>query len=257
MSTELEIAARTVAKAVEEAARQLDVSADELEYDVLSHGSRGVFGLIGIKKAKIRVRRRCEKKNEKRERKEPPDGTSGGNPDRENIQSKDGAEAPDGQTKTERVCTEVLTQIVRVLDPGVRIETKWSRGTLEMNVLGKDSGLIIGKHGQTLEAIQYIVDKIVQRLLEKRIRVRVDVEGYLANRRGNLKRLALKQAEKVWRTGKAASVGHMNAYDRRVVHMALKEDHRVKTQSIGTGMIRKLLIIPKKTASKERPSERD
>ena len=112
---------------------------------------------------------------------------------------------------------------------------------------------MIGKHGQTLEAIQSIVEKIINKRNQHRIRVEVDVEGYLENRRNNLERQAARLAEKCKRIGKPVAVGQMNAHDRRIVHLALKDDKAVRTQSIGEGYLRKLMIFPQKNqATRER-----
>jgi spoIIIJ-associated protein len=105
---------------------------------------------------------------------------------------------------------------------------------------------LIGKKGQTLEAIQYIVEKIVNKKSLEKIRVHVDIEGYLENRRINLERLSTRLAEKSKRIGKPVTIGQLNSYDRRVVHLVLKNDSDVRTQSIGDGFYRKLVIFPKK-----------
>jgi len=120
------------------------------------------------------------------------------------------------------------------------------------NISSENSAVLIGKRGQTLDAIQYLVEKIVNRQNDDRIRVDVDIEGYLKNRKTNLDQLAAHLAEKVKLTGKPGSAGQMNAYDRRIVHMALKDDPAVRTQSIGEGLYRKLMIFPKKNSQKKK-----
>ena len=119
------------------------------------------------------------------------------------------------------------------------------------NISSDNSAILIGKRGQTMDAMQYLVEKIVNRQNDDRVRVQVDIEGYLKNRKNNLDQLAGRLAEKVKRTGKAASAGQMNAHDRRIVHMALKDDTAVRTQSIGEGLYRKLMIFPKKNTPKK------
>jgi spoIIIJ-associated protein len=90
------------------------------------------------------------------------------------------------------------------------------------------------------------VEKIVHRKSEQRIRVRVDVEGYQQNRRLSLQRLAEKVSEKVKKTGKPVTLGDLNASDRRIVHLALKNDQEVRTQSKGGGALKKLFVYPRK-----------
>lgn len=94
--------------------------------------------------------------------------------------------------------------------------------------------------------MQYLVEKIVNKQCEQRVRLLVDVEGYLETRKANLKSMATKMAEKAKRRNKPVTIGQMNAYDRRTVHMHLKNNNAVRTQSVGEGYYRKLIIFPKK-----------
>ena len=125
-----------------------------------------------------------------------------------------------------------------------------------LNVAGGNAGALIGKKGQTLEAIQSLVDKIVNRGNNRhdRIRIQVDVEGYLATRRLNLEKLAMRLADKSKKIRKPISLGQMNGYDRRIVHLALKDDPGVQTKSRGEGYMRKLVIFPKKDRAHRQPS---
>jgi spoIIIJ-associated protein len=97
-----------------------------------------------------------------------------------------------------------------------------------------------------LDAIQSIVEKVINKHKENRTRVLVDIEGYLETRKKNLEKLAVRVAEKSSRIGKPMSLGEMNAYDRRIVHIALKDNPDVQTHSRGEGPLRKLVIFPKK-----------
>ncbi|MBW2336576.1 MAG: KH domain-containing protein, partial [Deltaproteobacteria bacterium] len=129
---------------------------------------------------------------------------------------------------------------------------------LRLNVAGGNAGVLIGKKGQTLEAIQSLVDKIVNKHNNHndKIRVQVDVEGYLATRELNLEKLAMRLADKSKRMRKPISLGQLNGYDRRIVHLALKDDPDVQTKSRGEGYMRKLVIFPKKNSEHSRqPSQ--
>ena len=106
-------------------------------------------------------------------------------------------------------------------------------------------GILIGKHGQTLDAIQSIVEKVINKRRKNRTRVLVDIEGYLETRKEKLEKLAMRLAEKSKRISKPISLGEMNAYDRRIVHIALKDNPDVLTRSRGEGPLRKLVIFPK------------
>ena len=124
------------------------------------------------------------------------------------------------------------------------------------NIDGGNPAALIGRRGQVLEAIQYLVEKIINKHSEQRIRVQIDVEGYLNNRRVRLQKLAGRLAEKAKYTGKPAIIRQMNAHDRRIVHLTLRNDSGVRTQSIGNGFLKKLVIFPKKNSSqKEKQNE--
>jgi spoIIIJ-associated protein len=139
---------------------------------------------------------------------------------------------------------DVLERIVDLISSDAEISIVSEDGGIRYNVAGGNAGVLIGKRGQTLEAIQYIVEKIVNKQAEGRVRVQVDVEGYLDNRKANLEELAQKLADKTRKSGKPSSLGHMSAHDRRIVHLALKDDGEVRTQSVGEGFYRKLVIFP-------------
>jgi spoIIIJ-associated protein len=108
--------------------------------------------------------------------------------------------------------------------------------------------MLIGKRGQTLEAMQTLVEKCVNRTGGRRIHVAVDVETYLENRRAGIVRNAKRFAEKVKKNRKPISMGYMNAQDRRTVHLALKDDAGISTQSKGEGYLKKLKIYPRRLA---------
>ena len=141
---------------------------------------------------------------------------------------------------------EALEQIVNEITDDTKIEVVADNERILFKVSGGNSAILIGKRGQTLEAIQYIVDKIVNRQHEIRFRVQIDVEDYMKNRRANRRDLAERLAEKSKRTGKPVTLGQMNAHDRRIVHITLKNDSGVWTQSRGDGFYWKLIIFPKK-----------
>lgn len=94
--------------------------------------------------------------------------------------------------------------------------------------------------------MQYLVEKIINKHSEQRIRIQIDIEGYLKKRQNNLKGLAERLAEKAKRSGKPITIGQMNAHDRRIVHIALRDDNGVRTQSVGDGFLKNLLIFPRK-----------
>jgi len=117
---------------------------------------------------------------------------------------------------------------------------------LTLSIKGGNSGILIGRKGQTLDAMQFLTDKIINRKSEARVRVKVDIEGYMETRKSNLKHLAFKMADKAKKTGRPATINQMSAQDRRIVHLTLKDDNQIRTQSMGDGYYRRLVIFPKK-----------
>jgi spoIIIJ-associated protein len=149
---------------------------------------------------------------------------------------------------------DILERIVRVITDDTSIAIEEDDEKVRFQINGGNSSVLIGKKGQNLEAIQYIIDKVVNRHSDKRILVEVDVEDYFQKRKEKLVQLAERLAEKAKRTKKPSTLKQMNIQERRIIHLALKKDRGIRTQSIGDGYYRKLIIIPKKgNSGKQRP----
>ena len=258
MSPSLEFEDKNVELAVKKACEELNIPREKLKHDVISYGSTGIFGLVGTKKARIRVTLpkaaqdlKTENSNSKPQKTASLDQI---------VKDKDfqmeaaigDIELSSSEDDPKEIGREALQRIIDLIttDATVTIEEKSNR--FFFNVKGGNSAVLIGKRGQTLEAIQYIVEKIVNKKRKERVGIQVDVEGYLEKRRINLEKTAFRLAEKVKRTGKPATMGQMNSHDRRIVHISLKDDNKVRTQSIGEGILRKLVIFPKKNTSRKK-----
>ncbi len=252
MAAEREFKARTIAKAVKIAAKELGLEEEALQYEIISHGASGIFGLTGVKKARILVELP----------KQPAEDPFIDAEDRPYF-SDDGdqSEVGDNQTTSSPASEEnrdrvyevgeaMLRRIVEAISPEAAIRVKHQADKICFNIEGGEAGILIGKRGQTLEAIQVLVDKAVRRMNGHAVRVTIDVEGYLKNKEDNLIRTAERVAQRVKSKGRPASIGFMNAQDRRIVHMALKDDHAVRTQSVGDGNYRKLMVYPKRRSSR-------
>lgn len=282
MTSGLEFEGKNIENAIKKACEKLKVKEEKLKYDVISYGSTGIFGLVGTKKAKIRVTSPRQLKTRKHENnssniKSPNileeqdkieisaiiEESFGENnlPVKNNheiggivSESNEKVEvspenAQDNLQNTAHALIageEVLQKIIDLITTDAGIETRLEKNKIKYHVNGGNSAVLIGKKGQTLEAIQYIVEKIVNKTSQQKVMVHVDVENYLENRRLNLEKLSAKLAEKAKRVGRPVTIGQMNAHDRRVVHLLLKDDSGVRTQSIGNGFYRKLVIFPKK-----------
>lgn len=270
MSPFLEFEGKTVDMAVNKACEELDMPREKLRYDVISYGSSGIFGLVGVKKARIRVpspepfskkgiagsdnkSRRHERRRHVRETKEREDiSPSLPSTLKEIKEIFDEAEAPPFPEDPRELGREALRRIIDFITEDAEITVGEDAERILFNVRGGNTAVLIGKRGQTLEAIQYLVEKIINKHSDKRIRIQVDIEGYLDNRRAKLESLAARLSEKAKRIGKPVSIGQLNAHDRRIVHIALKDDSDVRTQSMGEGFYRKLVIFPHKRHSSRR-----
>ena len=230
MSTEAEFKGKTVAQAVEKACQHLDIVPKNIKYDVVSRGATGIFGIVGARKAHIRVYL-------------------------EDYQQEDACVSNDHEAgaeaqKPKRALSEpalfgqgALEKIANGITGGASVLAAEDKKGIFYRIEGGRAGVLIGKRGQTLEAIQYLVEKMVNRKSKNRMRVRIDVGGYLEKKRKTLESLAQRTAEKAKQNRKPATVGKLNAHDRRIIHMALKNDEDVITKSVGNGFLLSLIHI--------------
>jgi len=281
MKPDLEFVGKNVKEAVEKASEELQIPTDKIKYDVISNGSSGIFGLVGVKKAKIRVSLSGSERKTDKTSKTGPDGKdryreesvkslvdeafngTGYKKKRDGLREPEKLPQPDESSRTDKTDIDLsseeiqigidsLQKIIDLITTDARVSVEKEQNRVVFNVVGGNAGVLIGKRGQNLEAIQYLIDKIVNKKSEKRIRLQVDVEGYLKTRRENLTKLAEKLAEKTKKTGRPSTIGQISAQDRRTVHLTLKSDKEVRTQSIGDGYYRKLVIFPRKSNYKRK-----
>lgn len=204
------VTAKTVDDAIVQAAVQLGVSSDKLQYDVIEKGSAGLLGgLIGAKPAVIRARK-VETMDEK--------------------------------------AAEFLTSVFDAMGLQVEIDAKLKEEEkeLEVNLSGEEMGILIGKRGQTLDSLQYLVSLVVNKESEDYLRVKLDTENYRERRKETLETLAKNIAYKVKRTRRSVALEPMNPYERRIIHSALQNDKYVFTRSEGEEPFRHVVIALKK-----------
>jgi spoIIIJ-associated protein len=258
MSQILEFEGKNMDKVLEKASNELNIPVEKLEYDVVSYGSSGIFGLVGAKKAKIRVKKRKGSAAPSDTRSKAVDLVK----DAFDLNDEVPAPIETVEPPTEKppadfdnaieVGSVAVQRFADFITEGAQVVSEVQEERLLFKIEGGNSGLLIGKRGQTLEAMQYLAEKIVNKQNQQRVRVLVDVEGYLKTRKTNLQKMATKMAEKAKRTNKPVTIGQMNAYDRRTVHLHLKSHNAVRTQSVGEGYYRKLVIFPKKRRRRNR-----
>lgn len=219
-----EFEGKNTEEAIEHACRELDVPRDELEIEVLEPGSAGIFGLVGGRKARVRVRIVKEEAEEPA----PP------------------AEVPASDEEAVRVAKGTLEKILSLIPIEAAVDIAQEDGKIALKIQGDRSGILIGRKGRTLDAIQFLVNKIVTKALDRKVQVVIDSEDYRDRRKESLTQMALKMGEKVKRLKKPMATNPLNPHDRRIVHLALRDDAELDTKSRGEGVLKKVVILPKK-----------
>jgi spoIIIJ-associated protein len=128
------------------------------------------------------------------------------------------------------------------IDPD--IEGSMKEGDIYLDVKSDDGGILIGKHGRTLESLQVVLNRMINRQVKESVRVVLDIADYKKRRADSLERMALRLGGSVKRTGRGVTIGPFSAHDRRIIHLTLKEDFSLGTEGIGEGNWKKLKIIP-------------
>jgi len=227
----------SIDEAIGHALRTLQVDRDRVEIEILSDASPGLFRL-GRKRARVRATVRApvwpgdERTPVSRETADPP---------------------PASSADFEARCTNLLRELLTRLGVSCAVASRrgLEPGMLILETSGDGSGLVIGRRGQTLDAIEYLVNRMMSRG-EDGVggRVTVDVEGYRDRRREYLDTLARRLADKAKQSARPVTLNPMSPRDRRVVHLALKDDPAIETRSQGAGYFRQLLIIPAGSAAR-------
>ncbi len=157
---------------------------------------------------------------------------------------------PLDDTPLEAQARGVLLSIVQKLGVEADIESTGERDeNLYIELASEESGFLIGKHGRTLDAVQFLVNLIVNTRTRSGRRIMVDVEKYRERRERSLKRLASRMAERVAKSGRPILLNYMNPYERRIIHLALESDDRVYTESDGNGVYKRVRVIPMKQSA--------
>lgn len=268
MSEYKEYTAKSVSEAITEACEQLSVTSDRLEYEIVSEGSTGFLGM-GIKPAIIKARIK-EQKNFSEDSKinnstENSDKTN-------NLESNSASDikgtfitkednkkslANDSESKVSKnidgdslisAARVFLTDVFKAMDMPVELDITFDSEATVLNVdlKGADMGVLIGKRGQTLDSLQYLVSLVVNRNQDDYIHVKVDTENYRQRRKATLENLARNIAYKVRKTRRNVSLEPMNPYERRIIHSALQNDRYVTTHSEGEEPYRRVVITLKK-----------
>jgi spoIIIJ-associated protein len=198
----LEKQAKTVDEAIELALDELKVSRDDVEVEILDEGNRGILGFLS-KSAKVKVT---------------------------------------VKPKPEEIANGFLKGILNFIDSDVKINSFLDEDALKMEIEGENAGIIIGKHGSTLDSLQYLTSLVVNRNCKDFVKVILDAENYREKREKTLERLAMKMADKVKETRRSITLEPMYPNERRIIHTALQKDSGVTTKSVGKEPNRRVII---------------
>ncbi len=242
----IEIDGKTIDEAIEKACSDFGVSRDKLHIEILSEGTSGFLGLLGSKRAKIKASLMSIDMTIDTSP-SPSKTITKAKKHEESVASASLDQATDksGETVALRAKT-VLEGILAGMGIHTPVSVEETEDSILLNIQGDGGGLLIGRRGQNLDAIQYIVNKAANRSTNGRKMIIIDTEAYRKRREESLISLAEKLGEKAKKTKKAITVSHMNAHDRRIIHMALQNDESLTTKSRGEGEYRKIVIIPSK-----------
>jgi spoIIIJ-associated protein len=198
---------RTIQEAVEKGLEELGARSDQVDTKVIEVPSKGFLGLLGAKGAKVEITLKDNPKEK---------------------------------------ANEFLKSILKNMDIDAKLSTQLDENILKIDIIGKDMGILIGRRGQTLDALQYIVSLVVNKDREEYIRVTLDTEDYRAKREKTLEQLAKRLANKVIKTNKKVLLEPMNPYERRIIHAVLQDNPKITTYSEGEEPYRKVVISLKK-----------
>ncbi|MFS8628327.1 MAG: RNA-binding cell elongation regulator Jag/EloR [Limnochordales bacterium] len=255
---------RTVDEAVEAALRQLGVTRQDVEIEVLDEGSKGLFGLLGARKARVRVQLKAgvtpagSPAAERGEETEPPAGQAAKvEPEEADAElyddeppalAKGPLSAEDKATVDRKIAAaeRFLTGVLERMGIEAALETRLDEDNLVfINIAGGDLGLIIGRRGQTLDALQFLVNQVANKSGGVWVRFVLDAQGYRERRARALAAMARRMAEKARRERRKVALEPMNALERRVVHLALADMPGIETYSEGEEPERRVIIAPR------------
>jgi spoIIIJ-associated protein len=222
---EIEVEGKTVEEAIQEGLTKLGIPRENVEIKILNEGTAGLFGLMGTKPARVRLATR---------------NGSGGALDMDTA-----LDYPLAQ----KTSAEVVSRILKLMDVAFTgIDAKLVTGRIVVEIKSKENDLLIGKNGQTLDALEHIVNLILSKDPVTRVKVTVDCEQYRMRQEERLQILASKAADQVKQTGAIYRFDPMSSIERRIIHLYLKSDTEIETFSEGDGNFRRVVVKPKSSS---------
>jgi len=271
MSEKKEYTGGDVTEAIGKACRELGVSQEDLQIEVVTVGSTGIFGLIGKKKAVVAVSlknaARTKKEDKPARRPAPEQVGKSARPRREERSEEKkggrrgekrdegsrgsvppprtrGPEKPPAEVTAENLATikSDLEKVLELMGLAAQVTVENEANKIVAKLEGANDVEIIGPEGQTLDSLQYLMRKIIGRKIEGKVMFSLNVGSYREVRRDDLEEMAVKLAEEVRENGRTRSIPALNPAERRIVHMKLQDDPTIRSRSVGEGQFKKILI---------------
>jgi len=276
----MEIEEKTIDEAIEKACQEFGVPREKLNIEIISGESGGFLGLFSKKakikasllsldmdfsfsdqpKEKIEPKIKTDKAKDKSEIKTEPKTESKKRPEKEIVTEKPPInkepEISVPNSSTAIKAKDLLEGILQRISPEYRVSASETQEKIILSIEGDESGLLIGKRGQNLDALQYLLNKAINKIDNEHKMILIDSGEYRKRREEFLLGLADKIRKKVKKTKKPVSLANMNAHDRRIIHLVMQEDDSLITQSRGEGKYRKIVILPAKTGNNKRIREK-
>ncbi|MDI6781601.1 MAG: RNA-binding cell elongation regulator Jag/EloR [bacterium] len=206
MDNIIEQQGKTVDKAIEEGLKKLGVSKEKVKVEVIDEGKKGLFGLFGVSPAMVRLTL---------------------------IHDATG------------VATQMLNEVLRLMNIKSGVTSQEKDGKLIFDIVSGDAPFLIGKNGQTLDALQYLINIMMKKNCRSKKDIVLDIAQYRTKKDDNIVQLAVDAASRVIKTGRDVVLDPMGSHDRQIIHMTLQNHRKVNTKSIGDGEERKVVIFPK------------
>ncbi len=227
----IDVTAPTLEEAIEDGLAQLGLNRNDVIIEIIEEGSKGVLGM-GVRNAVVRL--------------------TALRPPVQAEQPKSSESLPQTTEEDVAIAREVLEELLTQMKIDAAVSTRQADASDDedeespwiLDIQGGDLGVLIGRRGETLNALQYITRLIVSRELQRRVNIVLDVEGYKLRREASLQRLARNMAEQARKLGRVMSLEPMPPNERRIIHITLRDDKTVRTESVGMGNRRKVTIIP-------------
>ncbi|WP_291320406.1 RNA-binding cell elongation regulator Jag/EloR [Desulfonatronospira sp.] len=279
MDNYIEFSGRNVDEAIQSACKYFHINRDQLEVEIVSGGSSGIFGLVGVKKATIKAKRRNREQEEEQKAEAPvashqeepalpadeeletdfqTEPVFEDDPEVDIEEDMQDQESGTLEPPPAQFLHQLIQRLTTPLAPEVQIKIREDTKPITVIVQDTDnSGILLGRDGQTLSSLQYIANRIIAKKYPGTARIQLDTENFLEKQTEKLEKSALQLAQRAIKAGKTMSTRPLSSYHRRIVHLALQGENKIRTKSKGDGPMKRVLIMPKISGRRKNKSQQE